>query len=65
MSFMLSKGAAFVKKNSCIVARIVLFDTAGLHVLTFRILETYRSKILSLTSVMLSHINDVIIVPSN
>ena len=28
---MLCTGATFVKKNSCLVARIVLFDTAGLH----------------------------------
>ena len=31
MSVMLCTGAAFVKKNSCLVARIALFDTAGLH----------------------------------
>ena len=29
MSFMFCTGAIFVKKNSCLVARIVLFDTAG------------------------------------
>ena len=29
------------KKNSCLVVRIVSFDTAGLHLLTFRILEPY------------------------
>ena len=34
----------FLKKNPCIVARIVSFDTAGLHLLTFRILELYPSK---------------------
>ena len=28
---MLCAGATFVKKNSCIVARIVSFDTADLH----------------------------------
>ena len=39
MSVMLCKGAAFVKKNSCLVTRIVLFDTVGLNLLTFRILE--------------------------
>ena len=32
-------GATFAKKSSCLVARIVTFDTAGLHLLTFRILE--------------------------
>ena len=31
--------ATFVKKNSCLVARITLLDAAGLHLLTFRILE--------------------------
>ena len=38
MSVMLCTGAAFVKKNFYLVARIVSFDTAGLHLLTFRIL---------------------------
>ena len=36
-------GTTFVK-NSCLVFRIVLFDTVGLHLLTFRILESYPSK---------------------
>ena len=44
MSVILFKGPTFVKKNSCLVARIVPFDTAGLHLLTFRILEPYPSK---------------------
>ena len=44
MSIMLCTGPAFVKKNSCLVARIVSFDTAGLHLLTFCILEPYPSK---------------------
>ena len=39
MSVMICKGAAFGRKNSCLVARIVSFDTASLHLLTFRILE--------------------------
>ena len=30
-SVKLSTGAIFVKKNSCIVARIVSYDTADLH----------------------------------
>ena len=34
MSVMLCTGATFVKINSCLVARIVSFDTAGLHLLT-------------------------------
>ena len=44
MSDMLCTRANFVKKNSCLIARIVSFDTVGLHVLTFRILEPYLSK---------------------
>ena len=43
-SVMLCMGAIFVKKNSCLVARIVTFDTVGLHLLTFRILEPYPFK---------------------
>ena len=43
-SVMLCTGATFVKKNSCLVAKIVSFDTAGLHLLAFRILEPYPSK---------------------
>ena len=41
---MLCTGANFAKKNSCSVARIVLYYTAGLHLLTFHILEPYPSK---------------------
>ena len=37
-------GAAFAKRNSCIVARIDSFDTIGLHLLTFHILMLYTSK---------------------
>ena len=44
MSVMLCTGASFVKKNSCLVARTVPFDTVDLHQLTFRILEPYPSK---------------------
>ena len=40
MSVMLCTGAPFVKKISCLVAKIVLFDTACLH----PILEVYPSK---------------------
>ena len=53
MSAMLCTGATFVKKNSCLVARIVPFDTVGLHLLTFRILEPYPSKDIALD---LSHV---------
>ena len=65
MPVMLCTGATFVKKNSCLVARIVSFDVAGLHLPTFHILESYPSKDTDLISVKLSHLNDVIIVPSN
>ena len=53
MSVMLCTGATFLKKNSCLVARIVSFDTAGLHLLTFCILEPYPSKD---TELDLSHV---------
>ena len=46
-------GAFFVKKNSCLVAKIVSFDTAGLHLVTFRILEPFPSKDIELD---LSHV---------
>ena len=62
VSVMLCTGATFVKKNSCLVARIVSFDTVGLHLLTFRILEQYPSKVIALD---LSHVlqgNGIIIV---
>ena len=41
---MLFAGATFEKKNFCLVARIASFDDAGLHLLTFRILEPHPSK---------------------
>ena len=53
MSVMYCTGATFVKKNSCLVARIVTFDNAGLHLLTFRILEPHQSKDIELD---LSHV---------
>ena len=53
MSVMLCSGATFVKKNSCLVARIVSFYTGGLHLLTFCILEPYPSKDIELD---LSHV---------
>ena len=36
--------ASFVKKNSCLFARIVSFDTAGLLLITFRIFEPYLAN---------------------
>ena len=53
MSVMLYLGITFVKKNSCLVARIVSFDTPGLHLLTFSILEPHLFKDIELD---LSHI---------
>ena len=53
MSVMLCTGATFVKKISCLVAKIVPFDTVGLHLLTFRILEPYPPKDIALD---LSHV---------
>ena len=44
MSDTLCTGATFVKKSSCLVARIASSDTAGLSLLTFRILGPYPSK---------------------
>ena len=44
MSVILFTGATFVKKNSCLVSGIVSFDTVGLYLLTFRILEPYPPK---------------------
>ena len=31
MSTMICTGATFVKEKSCLVARVVSFDTAGVH----------------------------------
>ena len=53
MSVMLCTGATFVKKNSCLVVRVVSFNTVGLHLLAFRILEPYLSKDIALD---LSHV---------
>ena len=44
MSVKLYMGATFVKINSWLLGRIVPLDTAGLHLLTFCILEPYRYK---------------------
>ena len=53
MSVMLCTGATFVKNNSCLVTRVVSFDTSGLDLLTFRILEPYPFKDIELD---LSHV---------
>ena len=44
MSVMLCTGTTFVKKNHCLVARIISFCTVSLHLLTFLILESLSSK---------------------
>ena len=62
MSVMLCRGATFVKKNSCSVARIVPFDTVGLNLLTFRILEAYPSKDIALDLSHVIKISGIIIV---
>ena len=46
MSVMLCSGATFVRNS--LAGRIVPFDTAGLHLLAFRILEPYPSKDIAL-----------------
>ena len=53
MAIMLFTVATFVKKNSCLVARTVFFDTVGQHLLTLWILKPYPSKYIALD---LSHI---------
>ena len=53
MPVMLCTGANFGNKNYCLVARIVLYYTAGLHLLTFHILEPYPFKDIALG---LSHV---------
>ena len=44
MSVMPCTGGTFVKRNSCLVAKIISFDIAGLLLPTFRILEPYPSE---------------------
>ena len=53
MSVILSTTANFSKKNSCLVARIVPYYIAGLHLVTFHILEPYPYKDIALG---LSHV---------
>ena len=63
---MIFTGATFGKIKSCLVARIVSFDTTGLHLLTFRILEPCSSKDIELDlNHVKSHYNDINILPSN
>ena len=60
MSVMLCTGAAFVDKNSCLVARIISFDTAGFYLLTLRILQPHPFKDTELDLSHVAHINDVL-----
>ena len=53
MSVMFCMEATFVKKNSCLVAGIVSFNTVGLQLFTFRIYEPYPSEDIALD---LSHV---------
>ena len=62
MSVMLCTGSTFVKKDSCLVARIAPFDTIGLHLLTFRILEQYPSDNIALDLSHVIQINGIVIV---
>ena len=54
MSAVLCAGATFVKKDFCLVARIVPYYTVVLDLLTFHVLEPYPSKD---TALGLSQIN--------
>ena len=62
MSVMLCTRVALVKKNFCLFARLVLIDSAGLHLLKFHVSEPYPSIDIGLD---LNGINGAIIVPSN
>ena len=53
MSVILFTGATFVKKNFCLVVRIVSSDTKGPRLFTFHILEPYPSNDIELD---LSHV---------
>ena len=56
MSAMLCTGGTFVKKNSCLVARIVPYYTVVLHLLNFHVLEPHPSKDIALRlSNVMSH----------
>ena len=53
MPVIVCTGAAFVRGNYCLDSKIVSFDTAGLHLFIFCILEPYSSKDIELD---LSHV---------
>ena len=54
MSVMLFTGANFAKENSGLAARIVVYYTASMHLLTVHILRPYPSKDIALG---LNHFN--------
>ena len=53
LAILCTKALTLVKRNSCLVARRVPSDNAGLHLLTLRIFEPYPSKDIDLD---LSHV---------
>ena len=73
MLVMLCTGATFVKKNSCLVARIASFVTAGLHLVASRILGPYPSKhieldlghVISHSSQLLKYVSNIEIFQSH
>ena len=58
MSVTLCRGATFIKENSCLVARIVSFDTVDLH-----LSSTYFPYSTAVRVQRYAHINDIIIAP--
>ena len=62
MSVILCTRTTFVKENSRSVARIIPFDTVGLHLLTFSILDPYPSKDIAFDLSHVIQINGIIIV---
>ena len=44
MSVLLCMGATFINTNVCLAVRIASFDTAGLQLLSFCVLDPYPSK---------------------
>ena len=56
MSVKLCTEVTFAKNYSCLIARIISFDTSGLHLHIFRILEPYPTKDIELDpSGVISH----------
>ena len=56
MSVKLCTEVTFAKNYSCLIARIISFDTSGLHLHIFRILEPHPTKDIELDpSGVISH----------